>query len=119
MQTSSLLGHAQEAYAAITSRPQPADLLLREFFRARKYLGAKDRRWIADVTYALLRWKLQLDEIAARVPAPFASRPAARRCLEHGARHDLESCPRPRYPRLVVTRRTRGSCRGARRGGDR
>lgn len=62
----------------IMSRPQPADLLLREFFRARKYLGAKDRRWIADVTYALIRWKLQLDEIAARVPAPFASRPAAR-----------------------------------------
>ncbi|HEX5138269.1 MAG TPA: RsmB/NOP family class I SAM-dependent RNA methyltransferase [Planctomycetota bacterium] len=78
MQTSSLLGHAQEACAMILARPQPADLLLREFFRARKYLGAKDRRFIADTTYALLRWKLQLDEIAARVPAPFAARPAAR-----------------------------------------
>jgi len=78
MQTSSLLGHAQEAYAMILGRPQPADLLFREFFRARKYLGAKDRRFIADTTYALLRWKLQLDEVAARVPAGFAGRGAAR-----------------------------------------
>ena len=62
----------------IMARPQPADLLLREFFRARKYLGSKDRRFIADTTYALVRWKWQLDEIAARVPAPFATRPAAR-----------------------------------------
>ena len=62
----------------ILGRPQPADLLFREFFRARKYLGAKDRRFIADTTYALLRWKLQLDEVAARVPAPFAGRGAAR-----------------------------------------
>jgi hypothetical protein len=119
MQTSSLLGRAPEAYAAIMSRPQPADLILREFFRARKYLGAKDRRFIADTTYALLRWKLQLDEIAARVPAPFASRPAAKRSPERGARRRLESCPCPRYPRSVVTRRTRGSCRDMRRGGDR
>ncbi len=78
MQTSSLLGHAQEACLTVLGRPQPADLLLREFFRARKYLGAKDRRFIADTTYALLRWKLQLDEVASRVPAPFASKPAAR-----------------------------------------
>lgn len=78
MQTSSLLGHAQEAYAMIMARPQPADLLFREFYRARKYLGAKDRRFIADTTYALLRWKLQLDEVAARVPAGFAGRGAAR-----------------------------------------
>jgi 16S rRNA (cytosine967-C5)-methyltransferase len=78
MQTSSLLGHAQEAYALILARPQPADLVLREFFRARKYLGAKDRRFVADTTYALLRWKLQLDGVAASVPAPFADRGAAR-----------------------------------------
>jgi len=78
MQTSSLLGHVQEAYALVMGRPQPADLLLREFLRTRKYLGARDRRFIADATYALLRWKVQLDEVALRIPAPFAGRPAAR-----------------------------------------
>ncbi len=62
----------------ILGRPQPADVLFREFFRARKYLGAKDRRFIADTTYALLRWKHQLDEVAAQVPAGFAGRGAAR-----------------------------------------
>jgi len=62
----------------IMARPQPADVLFREFFRARKYLGAKDRRFVAETTYALIRWKLQLDEVVARVPAGFAERGAAR-----------------------------------------
>ncbi len=61
MKRSSLLGHTQELLASIlasdsnSARTLPADGLIDKFFRARKYLGSHDRRFIAETTYGTLR----------------------------------------------------------------
>lgn len=77
MRLSSLLGHVDEVHAQILKGTASADRVFSEFFRARRYLGAADRRFIAETTYALLRWRDLLGEIARRVPAPWSARAAA------------------------------------------
>lgn len=60
----SLFGHIVEAYAAFTQRSHiPADAVLRDYFRARKYLGARDRRSIAIPYYETVRNYLRLEAI--------------------------------------------------------
>jgi 16S rRNA (cytosine967-C5)-methyltransferase len=55
MQLSSLIGHTQELLGIIQSSKKPADALIDTFFRAHKYLGSHDRKFIAEATYGTLR----------------------------------------------------------------
>ncbi len=55
MQLSSLVGHVQEILGQILGSSRPADSLIDQFFRTRKYLGSHDRRFIAETTYGTLR----------------------------------------------------------------
>jgi len=55
MNISSLLGHTQELLGVIFKSNRPADSLIDTYFRARKYLGSHDRRFIAETTYGTLR----------------------------------------------------------------
>lgn len=55
MKRSSLFGHVIELHDAIRTSKRPADLVVREFFRSRHYLGAKDRRFISETVYGLVR----------------------------------------------------------------
>jgi 16S rRNA (cytosine967-C5)-methyltransferase len=55
MHISSLLGHTQELLGVILKSDRPADSLIDTYFRARKYLGSHDRRFIAETTYGTLR----------------------------------------------------------------
>ncbi len=41
--------------------PLPLDLLISNYFRAHSALGSKDRAYIADTLYSLVRWKRLLD----------------------------------------------------------
>ncbi len=41
----------------------PLDSFLRDYFRARKAIGSKDRKWIAERTYELVRWQLLVDAL--------------------------------------------------------
>jgi 16S rRNA (cytosine967-C5)-methyltransferase len=41
--------------AAIVSRGMPADRIVSDYFRARRYAGSKDKRAISDLVYAVLR----------------------------------------------------------------
>jgi len=88
VQTSSLLGHVEEIHDAILGSDRPADALFREFFRGRRYLGAADRRFVAETTYALVRYALLLDALAARAGAAWAGSVAAR-VVALGARGKL------------------------------
>jgi len=69
MRTLSLLGHVEEVHGLILQGGGPADLVFRDFFRARRYLGASDRRFVAETAYALLRHRFLLDAVDARLPA--------------------------------------------------
>src|SRR5512142_2389402 len=55
MRPSSLIGHAAEALDRILRSREPADVVVQDFFRARRYLGARDRRVIGDTVFDVLR----------------------------------------------------------------
>lgn len=65
MRQSSLIGHTIEIYAKYAENIQkPADALIRQFFYERKYLGAKDRRFIADAFFGTIKNKLRCEALA-------------------------------------------------------
>lgn len=55
MRPSSLVGHVVELLGLVESNSSPADDIVKEFFRKRHYLGSKDRRFISDTLFDLLR----------------------------------------------------------------
>lgn len=55
MQLPSLLGHSAELVRIIRKSTQPADAIAREYLRSRKYIGARDRRFINSHTFYTLR----------------------------------------------------------------
>ncbi len=55
MRIESLLGHTAQLYRRVKRNPLQADAAIESFLRARKYLGAKDRQFIAELIYFLLR----------------------------------------------------------------
>jgi 16S rRNA (cytosine967-C5)-methyltransferase len=55
MKRSSLIGHVIELHDAIRASKQPADIVVREFIRSRHYLGSKDRRFITEMVFGLIR----------------------------------------------------------------
>jgi 16S rRNA (cytosine967-C5)-methyltransferase len=56
MRLSSIAGHAIEVFSIFQENPAiPADAILRRFFLERKYLGAKDRRGIAEYYYGTIK----------------------------------------------------------------
>ncbi|RPI05433.1 MAG: RsmB/NOP family class I SAM-dependent RNA methyltransferase [Ignavibacteriae bacterium] len=55
MHSSSLIGHTQELLGVILQSKKPADVLMDTFFRAHKYLGSHDRKFVSEKTYGTLR----------------------------------------------------------------
>lgn len=51
----SLLGHTAELFRIIKKSPQPADALASTYFRSKKYIGSKERRFISELVFAALR----------------------------------------------------------------
>jgi len=47
----------------------PLDVFLSGYFRAHKAIGAKDRKFLADTVYALVRWKGLLDHLSPKPPS--------------------------------------------------
>jgi 16S rRNA (cytosine967-C5)-methyltransferase len=57
---------ATEILDAIATEGAPADLVAGGYFRARRYIGAKDRAAVAAMVYGVLRHRAQLDWWIAR-----------------------------------------------------
>jgi 16S rRNA (cytosine967-C5)-methyltransferase len=55
MQPAARLAAVIDVLAALEKTPEPADKVLREFFRARRYAGSKDRAAVAERLYTVLR----------------------------------------------------------------
>ncbi|MES2344358.1 MAG: RsmB/NOP family class I SAM-dependent RNA methyltransferase [Chlamydiota bacterium] len=51
----------------------PLDVFLRNYFREHKAIGAKDRRYIAETIYGMMRWRGLLDHLAPK-PASWENR---------------------------------------------
>lgn len=52
-----LINHSTELLRLVLKSRQPADLLAREYFRARKYIGSKERKYISELVYSNIRLK--------------------------------------------------------------
>lgn len=75
MRLSSIAGHVTEVFSIFRENPAvPADAVLRRFFVERKYLGAKDRRSIAEYYYGAIRNYRRLE---ARVADAFPDEPVS------------------------------------------
>ncbi len=61
MTLKSLLSHSIEAYTAVRTDSRPADAVLSDYLRARKYLGSHDRKFISEAVYGTLRHDLAFE----------------------------------------------------------
>ncbi|MEO8168735.1 MAG: hypothetical protein ABI623_10835, partial [bacterium] len=66
MRNSSLIGHVCELLDLIRPFKQPADSVVKDFFRTRHYLGSKDRRFISETTFGILRHHKLLHAFASQ-----------------------------------------------------
>ncbi len=55
MKPSSLIGHVVELLESLSDTTLPPDAVIQRFFRERRYLGARDRRFITETFYGVLR----------------------------------------------------------------
>lgn len=73
MTPSARLQAVLELLTEITSTPRPADALTSAYFRARRYIGSKDRAYVSNTLYDILRhharleWWLKKNDVA---PSP-------------------------------------------------
>ncbi|MBO4285000.1 MAG: RsmB/NOP family class I SAM-dependent RNA methyltransferase [Alphaproteobacteria bacterium] len=61
MQTSARYQAVFELLCKIFKNQVPADVLINTYMRARKYIGAKDRRFILETTWDIIRHRLRLE----------------------------------------------------------
>jgi len=64
MNSSSLAGHVVELLDKIVKSNSPADRIISDFYRERRYLGSHDRKWINERVYAIMRNLLLLKSIS-------------------------------------------------------
>lgn len=55
MKGASLAGHASELLRIVWKSPQPADQIVSEYFRSKKYIGSGERRFLSELVFAALR----------------------------------------------------------------
>ncbi len=70
MRAESLLGHASELLGQMLRSAQPPDAVVQDYFRRRSYLGSKERRFLAEATFATLRCLGVLRWCLERQPSP-------------------------------------------------
>lgn len=62
--TRALLAHARSALSTVLDITRPADRALSDFFRAHRSLGQRDRAFVADTVFGVLRRKRSLEAAA-------------------------------------------------------
>jgi len=62
--TRALLAHARSALATLLELSRPADRALSDYFRAHRSLGRRDRGFVADTAFGVLRRKRSLEAAA-------------------------------------------------------
>lgn len=55
MKLSTLISHSSELIRIILKSYQPSDRIASQYFRKKKYIGSKERRFISEITFSTLR----------------------------------------------------------------
>lgn len=84
--------HIQAFFSYYQTCQGPLDLLLGNYFKAHKSLGANDRRTIGDTVYGMVRWQSLLDW-ACPPPTPFLKRLAWFKSPEFDAARKNDAIP--------------------------
>lgn len=63
MSPSSLAGHVIELLDEVVKSDFPADRVIADFYKERRYLGSHDRRWITGRVYSIIRNYILLREV--------------------------------------------------------
>jgi 16S rRNA (cytosine967-C5)-methyltransferase len=84
----SLLGHASEIMRIIRKSPQPADRLMSEFLRAKRYIGARERRAISGWVFSCLRVLHQAIELSSDADADALQ---ASLMIDHADRAEIQA----------------------------
>lgn len=53
--------HLQQFIIEYENHPYPLDLSISNYFRKHKALGSKDRKWLLEKIYTIIRWKALID----------------------------------------------------------
>ena len=69
MNIDSLVGHTIELLTAIEQSSEPADKLVSGFLRKRSYIGSRDRRFINESVYGVIRHRRFLEHEPRRARA--------------------------------------------------
>ncbi len=57
MRLQALLGHSAGLFRIIWKSSEPADKIASKYFREKKYIGSKDRKFVSENVFASLRMK--------------------------------------------------------------
>ncbi len=68
--TSAMIGHASDALSRLLDFTQPADAVLSAYFREHRTLGGRERGFVAETCYAVLRRKRQLEKLVFPAKSP-------------------------------------------------
>jgi 16S rRNA (cytosine967-C5)-methyltransferase len=77
MKKSSLYGHAAEVVSVVRGGHRAADSVIADFFRDRRYLGARDRREISTMVFGTIRHYRLLEHLVRRSGTDTVSSDAA------------------------------------------
>ena len=61
MQTGARYQAALEILTEVFKNQKPADSIINDYVRSRKYIGSKDRRFICDLVWNIIRNRLKLE----------------------------------------------------------
>ena len=68
--TSTMIGHASDVLTCLLEFSQPADAVLSNYFRENRSLGGRERAFIAETCYTVLRRKRQLEKLVHPAKSP-------------------------------------------------
>ena len=68
--TAAMIGHAGDALSRLLEFTQPADAVLSAYFREHRVLGGRERGFVAETCYAVLRHKRQLEKLVFPAQSP-------------------------------------------------
>ncbi|NGX31009.1 MAG: Ribosomal RNA small subunit methyltransferase B [Chlamydiae bacterium] len=80
--------HCLELLELNTQLKKPLDVLMSNYFRQHKAIGSKDRKWISETLYAIVRWQGKLD---AKLTQPITFEKRLEAFLENQHQMDLEN----------------------------
>lgn len=68
MRISTLISHTAELIRIVYNSPQPTDKILNDFFRSKKQYGSKERRFVVNTLYFVLRNYILFSYLSEKVP---------------------------------------------------